>query len=997
MEVLLERLARLLGVESGDGRSLLLLSLRAVVVSAATVCGQAYQSALFLEVFDAGMLPWQYAAMAVISIAIASPYARVQRRFGEATADRVLYGLLAAGMLPALLSADLVHARAFLFVYTLWVQLIGFFGNVGLWDAAVRAFPSRKARTYLPIVAASATAGCILGGQITRQIATAAGNDAVAPALIVLAVATALFAGRPRIEDAAPRGRKEPDSGMLRQGALLMRHNRLARYLTLAVLLSMPLFLAVDFAFKRVLQQSYPADRISALLGDYYFYLNAVVIVLQTLVMGRLMSRLGVLVISATTPVVTMVALTTLAIWPTLAAAMALAVVSGAARFTFFQNSRNQLFAPLSPREKSVASMLNRTVVIPAGSVLASLALLPVSSAPVPVLALVSFGCAACLLVFLWLASRAYRDELVASLRQRTLSLHAAVTGLSSPDAGLVEVLRSHVAKPEDQESLFAASLLAQWGLLQEEDLVALSRSPDPAVRVAASGFSASLDPRGGKHFLADLLLQETHPLVLAHACGEAAGAQLPQLAGIASDLAQRTRDPVRVAAGVVLGAAIPAPLPDVLAALSEVPDSGPLAVELAAVVQGPVGLRFLAAALSRGDPASRNAALDAVSRRHVQELYPDVETCLVGPGRLFALRAVTAAGLTDTLVLRHTLDMPDCRLASCLLQSAARHARPETLARVLELGSFHQKRILLRSLERCPRSQLPPLPPGLTESLGRELVTLALAAASATTPAARSELDVQRRIATRSVFAALRLRLPDQARLLADLEQSLGLGDARRDNAALELLEPVGRTVAPWFPLALETSRDKLLQAASLAGLQVAAGADAPALLAHTSDRLVTAVVACLEGKEAPMPDVHVDPERIRKASLLRQSGFFGKLPTELLVEVAGRGHVVHLMAGETLFREGDKPDALYVVLQGSLAVTQRGDRLSTLGPGAPIGEIALLDHGVRSATVAAESRAELLRFDPDLFQEILDDYPEVSQGVISTLVQHIRELSRQ
>ena len=66
----------------------------------------------------------------------------------------------------------------------------------------------------------------------------------------------------------------------------------------------------------------------------------------------------------------------------------------------------------------------------------------------------------------------------------------------------------------------------------------------------------------------------------------------------------------------------------------------------------------------------------------------------------------------------------------------------------------------------------------------------------------------------------------------------------------------------------------------------------------------------------------------------------------------------------GEVLFREGDPGDALYVIVEGEVAVQAEGPprvEMARLGPGSFIGEVALMTDQPRSATVtvARHSRA--------------------------------------
>jgi CRP-like cAMP-binding protein len=65
-----------------------------------------------------------------------------------------------------------------------------------------------------------------------------------------------------------------------------------------------------------------------------------------------------------------------------------------------------------------------------------------------------------------------------------------------------------------------------------------------------------------------------------------------------------------------------------------------------------------------------------------------------------------------------------------------------------------------------------------------------------------------------------------------------------------------------------------------------------------------------------------------------------------------AGR---VRLRVGETLVEQGERSDSIFLLLDGVLAVEVDGDRLAEVGPGAIVGERALLEGGTRTSTLRA------------------------------------------
>jgi CRP-like cAMP-binding protein len=99
----------------------------------------------------------------------------------------------------------------------------------------------------------------------------------------------------------------------------------------------------------------------------------------------------------------------------------------------------------------------------------------------------------------------------------------------------------------------------------------------------------------------------------------------------------------------------------------------------------------------------------------------------------------------------------------------------------------------------------------------------------------------------------------------------------------------------------------------------------------------------------------------------------------------------------GKLLFAKGDKGDALYVLLEGEVEVrtsTEAGKdvRLASLMPPAVIGEMAVLDGGVRSADICAIRRSRFLRIHRDQAIAALESEPKALLKLIAELSKRLR-----
>lgn len=103
-----------------------------------------------------------------------------------------------------------------------------------------------------------------------------------------------------------------------------------------------------------------------------------------------------------------------------------------------------------------------------------------------------------------------------------------------------------------------------------------------------------------------------------------------------------------------------------------------------------------------------------------------------------------------------------------------------------------------------------------------------------------------------------------------------------------------------------------------------------------------------------------------------------------------------IRLVAGEILFKEGDAPDAMYVLLEGELEIKVSGITVEEAIRGAVIGEMALIDPSPRSATVIARQAATLAKLDSARFQRIIKINPFFALHLMKVLVERLRHTSK-
>ena len=105
---------------------------------------------------------------------------------------------------------------------------------------------------------------------------------------------------------------------------------------------------------------------------------------------------------------------------------------------------------------------------------------------------------------------------------------------------------------------------------------------------------------------------------------------------------------------------------------------------------------------------------------------------------------------------------------------------------------------------------------------------------------------------------------------------------------------------------------------------------------------------------------------------------------------------HVLTLKSGETLFHKGDPARSMYVVLTGELRIGDGNAIYDRLTEGGIVGEMALIDHGPRSATVTASTDCTLAEVDEKRFLFLVQQTPMFSLQVMSSLAERLRAETR-
>jgi CRP-like cAMP-binding protein len=97
-------------------------------------------------------------------------------------------------------------------------------------------------------------------------------------------------------------------------------------------------------------------------------------------------------------------------------------------------------------------------------------------------------------------------------------------------------------------------------------------------------------------------------------------------------------------------------------------------------------------------------------------------------------------------------------------------------------------------------------------------------------------------------------------------------------------------------------------------------------------------------------------------------------------------------IAAGEALFREGEQGNLMFVLVSGTAEITVRGRVMETAEAGAIFGEMAMIDEGVRSATVVAKSDCKLVPIAQNRFNFLIQQTPNFALQVMKVIAKRLR-----
>jgi CRP-like cAMP-binding protein len=133
-----------------------------------------------------------------------------------------------------------------------------------------------------------------------------------------------------------------------------------------------------------------------------------------------------------------------------------------------------------------------------------------------------------------------------------------------------------------------------------------------------------------------------------------------------------------------------------------------------------------------------------------------------------------------------------------------------------------------------------------------------------------------------------------------------------------------------------------------------------------------------------------------IERVAALNKAALFAGVQDHALAEIAQIVTETHFDAGERIIREGDLETWMFIMVDGRARVDVDGVEASTIGSGASVGELALIDPAPRAATVTALTPCHMFRIDQAAFREVMEEQPAVVSALLVMLTRMLRTTPR-
>jgi CRP/FNR family cyclic AMP-dependent transcriptional regulator len=109
----------------------------------------------------------------------------------------------------------------------------------------------------------------------------------------------------------------------------------------------------------------------------------------------------------------------------------------------------------------------------------------------------------------------------------------------------------------------------------------------------------------------------------------------------------------------------------------------------------------------------------------------------------------------------------------------------------------------------------------------------------------------------------------------------------------------------------------------------------------------------------------------------------FFEHFTPQEVARISGAGRRVKLPAGWSPIWKDTPADKAYIILTGTVSVRRDGQEIAQIGPGDIVGEAAIVNHSLRTASIVALTPLEMIHFTDEAVRRLCDEMPSFHKAL--------------
>jgi ATP/ADP translocase len=988
-----QRITAFLKVKPGEERLIGLLVLLYFILALGFVFVQSMAFGIFLAEYGAQGLPYSYISIALLASVVAAFYIKLGGRvsFSKLLTINLTFLACVSLLVWLALNSPMYHITAF--ILPLWFQIVVNLGNLAVWTLASSLFDFQQGKRLFPVLSAGTWLANSIGGLFVPMLVRSIGTVHLL-LLAALSFGTTLFIlriiTRSYMQASSEKQRAQHAVDPDDQSTAFFKDRYVLLIFVYTVLWWVAFFFLDNIFSDRAIAQFSDADQLTTFIGQLLSLIGIVALISSTVITSRVITRFGLRVGLIAMPLFVILNLGILALSGSLGASLFFVFTLGAFAklvnvafgFSLSQSANAIVYQSLPDTVRRRVQTTAEGIVQPIATGIAGLSLLVLTAGlkfNYIGLAYVFVGLGMAWLIVIYLLSGNYVQALTRVITKRRLGDNINV--LADPVS--VALLRNRL---HDAHAGIAIYALNKLEALDEKTVISelpnLIRHPAPEVRSEALLRIEKMKLRTTLKAVQNQYTVETDPSVK-----ESALRALGVIAEEPSQLIQALSETdVYSLRGALIGllkygnnSAADRRLKILLESSSNVDRN--LAIEILGEVGRREWIPFIINACDSPETSRAAAlALTSIGSDALSEIESAFEESEAPRQRLSTLSKTLGhiGGVKAQNILLSRLATPDHELRSQIL-----NALHQTGYRAQDISEI--QRAVKAEVEQAAWVSATQIDLGETDETS--LMNAALKELLA---------QIRNRI-------LLLLSFVFDADSIQRVRETFMTGSGIHTSYALEIMDV--QLSAEWkkmvMPLLEDLSLRERNRLLSVLFLQAKQSPEECLRAIIGNEHFSFWVRACAVHTSAnfalPMREGdNVMLSTVEKVLILKTVPMFSQTPDNVLADVANLLEQVDVSENETIFREGDVGDDMYVILDGKVRVHNDERLVNDLGEREVFGEMALLDPEPRSASVTALEMTRLFRLNQGSFYKLMEERPEVAMGIIHILTARLRNVMR-